>query len=81
MNTAERAELTEKLRHAETFLRDAEDVRARIAAQLGPFDFPDHLPPLPWEADRLTIELQAADVRLDLWRGVVATLRQQLSAP
>lgn len=72
MNTAEHAELTEKLRHAEEHLRDAENVRALLAVDLADEETP------AMRRDFVAVELHAADLRVDLYRQVVAELRERL---
>jgi hypothetical protein len=68
---AERAELAAKLELAEAELIHAKNVRALLAVVLTD-DEEDH------QADRLRVEMHTADVRVDLWRGVVAELRRRL---
>jgi hypothetical protein len=68
---AERAELAAKLELAEAELIHAKNVRALLAVVLTD-DEEDH------QADRLRVELTTADLRVDLWRQVVAELRSRL---
>jgi hypothetical protein len=77
VNNAELAEAREKLRQAEKHLGDATNVRALIA--LGSLPAPDENDPADvGRADELAVELHVADVRVDLWRQVVAELRERL---
>jgi hypothetical protein len=73
-------ELTEKLADARGELRDAEALRERIAFALVLDADPD-VPPVPVRLrDRLTVELHTADLRVQLWRDVVAEVERRLKA-
>lgn len=70
-----RSVLEVKLAHAEEELRHAEHTRQLLTVSL---DVETELDVPPWWSDRLRVELHAADLRLDLWRQVIADLRKQL---
>lgn len=67
------AELREKLEHAQGYLRDAEHTRSLIAVSLTDDDAPETF------REALLLELHPADLRVALWRDVVADLRRRLA--
>lgn len=68
-----RAVLDDKLAHAQAELRAALDTRARLADALNA-----EADPASWSSIRLRTELHVVDLRVDLYRQVIAELRSRL---